>query len=99
MIEVILMIQVMIVIKNDLVVVQVVNVVDRNQNHQMKKRVVARNVVHHDQNQKIMIMLMIKHQIIQKKVHHHHQDHIIKVVVEIKMSIMMLKVKMKVIDE
>jgi hypothetical protein len=98
-IEVILMIQVMIVIKNDLVVVQVVNVVDRNQNHQMKKRVVAQNVVHHDQNQKIMIMLMIKHQIIQKKVHHHHQDHIIKVVVEIKMSIMMLKVKMKVIDE
>jgi hypothetical protein len=95
MIEVILMIQVVNVIKNDLVVVQVVNVDDQNRNHQVTKRAVVPNVVHHDQNQKIMIMVMIKHQIIQKKVHHHHQD----VIVKIMMVIMIIKVEMKVIDE
>ncbi len=99
-IEVIPMIQVMIVIKNDLVVVQVVNVVDQNRNHQVKRRVVVRNVVHQDQNQKIMIMVMIEHQIIQKKAHHPHQDvNVIIVVVEIMMLIMIIKAEMKVNDE
>jgi hypothetical protein len=90
MMEVIQMIQVVNVIKRNLVVVQAVNDVDQNRNHQVIKRVVVQNVVHHVQNQKIMIMVMIKHQIIQKQVHHHQQD---------VMVIMIIKVEMKVIDE
>jgi hypothetical protein len=94
------MIQVVNVRKNDLVVVQVVNDVDQNRNHQVKKRVAVQNVVHHDQNPKIMRMVMIKHPFIQKNVHHHHQNvNVIIVVVETLMVIMIIKVEMKMIDE
>ena len=102
MIEVIRMIQVVNKIKNDLVVVQPVNVVDRNQNrnHPAKKRVIVQNVVHHDRNQKAMKMVMIEHQIIQKKVQHHRQDvNVVIAMIEITMVKMTIKVAMKVNDE
>jgi hypothetical protein len=73
------------------VIRKVVNVDDRNQNHQMKKRLAVQNAVHHDPNQKTMIMVMIEDQ---KKVQHHHQDANV-----IMMMIMKIKVEMKVNDE
>ena len=94
MIEAIQMIQVVNVIRRNLAAVQVVNDVDQSRNHQVTKRVVVQNVVHHVQNQKIMIMVIIKHPIIQKKVHHHQQN-----VIVIMMVKMITKVEMKVIDE
>ena len=96
MIEVIPMDQAMRVIRNDLVVALVANVVDPNRNHLMIRRQADQNVVRHVLNRRIMKMEMTEHLISQRTVPYHHRNESDKIVVTVTM---MAKQTMKTIDE